>query len=62
MKNEISSKQEACYERVDGQLTPEPEPWYEADDGPLTDEQLDAISKANPLKDVSEDEVINRLF
>lgn len=35
---------------------------YEADDGPLTDEQWAIIDKLNPLKDVSEDEVINRLF
>lgn len=53
---------ECLFTQIENGTYGKDEPWYEPDDGPLTDEQLAAIREANPLKDVSEDDVINRLF
>lgn len=53
---------ECLFTQIENGTYGKDEAWYEPDDGPLTNEQLAAISEANPLKDVSEDEVINRLF
>lgn len=36
--------------------------YYEADDGPLTDAQLQRIDEVNTCNDIAEEEVVNRIF
>ncbi len=36
--------------------------YYEVDDGPLTDAQLQRIDEVNTCNDIAEEEVVNRIF